>query len=161
MGCPVGSTETDPSKCPKLNNDADYANTRIEAVRKAIIKVLQDVRARGLNINVGFMRSSSNGSDGSNAAKGGFIGQEVGLLDATQIDDFIKWMCPVGTASCNLVRPNGSGQRMNMMATANDTRFSKQGSARGPLTEMLFEAYTYYAGKPVEWGTTGTIGPGY
>lgn len=161
MGCPVGSTETDPSKCPKLNSDADYANTRIEAVRKAMINVLQNIRARGLSINVGFMRSSNNGNDGSNAAKGGFIGQEVALLDATQMNDFIEWMCPVGTSGCNLVRPNGSGVRMNMMATANDTRFTKQGSARAPLTEVLYEAYTYYAGRSVEWGTTGTIGPGY
>ncbi len=166
MGCPVGSTENDPSKCLALDGttidkDDDYAGTRIEAVRVAIIKVLQDIQARGLSVNVGFMRGSNNGNDGSNAAKGGFIGQEVALLDSAQMDDFIDWLCPVGTGGCNLVRPNSGGVRMNMLATAQDERFSKQGSARGPLTEMMYEAYTYYAGNPVEWGTTGTIGPSY
>jgi type IV pilus assembly protein PilY1 len=107
------------------------------------------------------MRGSNNGNDGSNAAKGGLVGQEVGVLNDQQMTDFRKWLCPYGESGCYTVRPNGSGPSMQMFATANDQRFSKQGSARAPITEMLYEAYTYFAGLVPAWGMNGGIGPSY
>ena len=140
MGCPVGSKENDPLQCAALNSDVDYKGTRLDAVREAIIGVLEDVRASGLSINVGLMRGNNNGFDNANAARGGYLIQEVSPLDSVKMDEFKDWLCPIGAANCNKVPDNSVSDTMPLFATVQDTRYKLQGSGRGPLTEMLFEA---------------------
>ena len=153
MGCAVGSTE--PCEEALLNG-----NSRMDVIKNALVEVMDNLIAKGIDVNIGLMRGNNNGTGPSNAAKGGFIAQEVSLVDEDRLEELKKWICPYGATDCNLVYPNGNGPGQEMLAPSNHPLI-KAGSGRQQLTEILFEANRYYAGRKPEWAENAGTGPSY
>src|SRR5215469_9720725 len=124
-----------------------YPMTRLEAVKNALMNVLTTMSGQGTNLNVGLMRLSVNGSGGAAAAKGGMIVQPVTPVTTANLSAFGNVLCMnlMNPTNCLMAYPNGSGSGVVAFDTPNDYP-TPMGSASSPLTEMLFEAYDYFAG---------------
>jgi type IV pilus assembly protein PilY1 len=159
-----------------LNPVTQAQKTRMQAVKDAVINVLTRLNDENVGVNIGFMRLSVNGSGGSAAAKGGVIARAVQPLTTTSLEDFKYALCvptavsPATTrdvllpdSDCLHSLPNGTGQSAESRFVFGTQDQMGSGAMASPLTEMLFEAYLYYSGKSVLWGSplSGQVGPGY
>ena len=157
MGCRPGASTT----CQYALEDG---TSRMDVVKAALIKTIDRIQEKNIGVNIGLMRGNNNGNDGSNAAKGGMIIQHVSSLTKDNHGtELKKWICPYGSASsaCNFVRPNSGNGQQEAFAPSNDADFSKLGSGRQQLTEILFEANRYYGARNEVWASNGGIGPSY
>lgn len=166
MGCPVGSTD----RCAIATDDG---SSRMDAVRTALDRVIASLAESG--VSVGLMRPGK-GGDSAATSRGGFVVQEVAPLDPERATQFRRWICPPGLdpTACNLVRPiTGDGPGLPVLAPANHSAFcavdatgkpvcdGRPDAGRQRLTELLFEANRYFAGRRPVWGRDSRVGPGY
>lgn len=168
MGCAIGAIE----RCEFAIEDG---TARMDVVRAALAKVLENLADSGTSI--GLMRGNVNGLSGAAGARGGFIAQEVAPLTRVRSNELIRWTCPpaMDRLDCRHVLPAGgdapSGQLL--LDPSNDRGFcppgdegapachERLGEGRSALTEILFEANRYFAGRRPAWGLRSIIGPGY
>jgi hypothetical protein len=156
MGCEIGST----GACETALTNG---KSRMDVLKDALVLLMEQLVDEKVDVNIGFMRGNNNGSDGSAAAKGGLIAQEVSAVDEARLAELKKWICPrsMSQSDCYLVMPNGTGPGQLMLTPSNDASFDKLGSGKQQLTEILFEANRYYAGRRERWGSNAGIGPSY
>lgn len=149
-----------------INLATGQPKTRMQVLKDSLVGVLEELNEAGTGVNVGFMRLSVNGAGVSAAAKGGLVARAVQPLTPEMLVDFRHALCmpPNG----DVLLPGSSCLR-SFNNAGSDSRFvfgtqNQMGSGAGaaPVTEMLFEAYLYYAGMPVLWGgTQAQVGPGW
>jgi type IV pilus assembly protein PilY1 len=168
MGCSIGATE----RCEVAVEDG---TSRMDVVKAALARVLVTLADSGTN--VGIMRGNYQGPGDAAGARGGFVAHEVAPLTRARSVELTRWICPSGMdrRDCRHVLPAvgdaGSGQLM--LDPSNDRGFCPPGEDGAPacderlddgrpaLTEVLFEANRYFAGRRPEWGMNSIIGPGY
>lgn len=167
MGCPVGST----GLCAQAVEDG---SSRIDVLEAALVRVAGSLAAQG--VSLGILRGNNDGGDTA-TDRGGFVAQEVAPLTPQRLEELQRWICPFGTdrRDCRLVRPPDDPQHpgQTMLAPSNDAGFCATGPSGQPdcrgrlgpgrqrLTELLFEASRYFAGRRPAWGTASRIGPGF
>jgi len=163
MGCPIGSA----IPCDTAVHDG---TSRTDVLRAALARVMESHAAS--EVGIGLMRGNDDGRD---SARGGFVAQEIAPLTRERVAELERWICApdMDPARCQRVIPASGGPGQPMLATSNDAGFcAVDGSgrpdcrdrrARGgmPLTELLFEANRYFAGRRPAWGTRSIIGPGH
>jgi len=167
MGCVIGATVP----CETAVEDG---SSRMDVMKAALMQVLDQLADEG--VNVGLMRGNNNGRSDASAG-GGFIGQHVAPLTRERRDELARWICPFGMdrRDCHPVVPDSGDASAGqlMLAPSNQTGFctvdgagvldcrDRLGPGRQALTELLFEANRYFAGRRPAWGASSTIGPGY
>lgn len=168
MGCVMGSIVP----CETAVEDG---TSRMDVMKAALTQALEQLADQG--VNVGFMRGNNDGRGGDAAARGGFVAQEVAPLTKARSDDLARWICPFGMArrDCHRVVPDGGDPAAGqlLLAPSNHAGFctvdgagaadcrDRLGPGGQPLTELLFEANRYFAGRRPAWGLHSTIGPGH
>lgn len=168
MGCAIGATE----RCETAIEDG---TSRMDVMKSALAKVLDTLADSGTNL--GLMRGNNNGLGEPGAARGGFIAQEVAPLTRARSVEVTQWICPFGMdrRDCRHVLPAGgdAGPGQLLLDPSNDSGFcarddagapdcrGRLGEGRQALTEVLFEANRYLAGRRPAWGVSSIIGPGY
>jgi hypothetical protein len=132
MGCAVGAT----TKCSTAVTTGD---SRMDAVKNALVEVLDEIQRRKLGVNIGLMRGKTGGNVVSNASRGGIVIQHIAPLDdtsvygTTHLENMKQWICapkylPAG--GCRFVFPlSGNGAGAQALAPANDPTFDKAGAA--------------------------------
>jgi len=167
MGCVIGATVP----CATAVEDG---TSRMDVMKAALMKTLDQLADEG--VNVGLMRGNNNGRSDASAG-GGFIGQHVAPLTRERHDELARWICPFGMdrRECLAVIPDSGDASAGqlMLAPSNQAGFCTVDGAGVPdcrdrlapgrqsLTELLFEANRYFAGRRPAWGAGSTIGPGY
>ncbi len=167
LGCALGATE----RCEDAIEDG---SSRMDVVKAALARALETLADGGTR--VGLMRGNHNGAKGAAAARGGFIAQEIAPLTKARSVDLARWICPVGMdrRDCHLVMPAGGDAAPGqlLLDPASDRGFcdpdddahtcrERLGEGDAALTELLFEANRYFAGRRPAWGMNSIIGPGY
>jgi type IV pilus assembly protein PilY1 len=140
--------------------------TRMQVLKDSLMAVLEQLNEDGTGVNVGFMRLSVTGGAGAAAAKGGLVARAVQPLTSDALTDFRHALCmpPNGdvlipTSLCLRSFNNAGSDSRFVFGTQNQMG---SGAGAAPVTEMLFEAYLYYAGMPVLWGgQQAQVGPSW
>jgi type IV pilus assembly protein PilY1 len=167
MGCVIGSAVA----CEKAVEDG---TSRMDVMKAALVKTLDRLADEG--VSVGLMRGNNNGRSDASAG-GGFIGQQVAPLTRERRDELARWICPFGMdrRECHAVVPDSGDASAGQLMLAPSNHFGfctvdragapdcrdRLGPGRQALTELLFEANRYFAGRRPAWGAGSTIGPGY
>lgn len=168
MGCVIGSAVP----CETAVEDG---TSRMDVMKAALTQALERLADAG--VNVGLMRGNNDGRAGDAPPRGGFVAQEVALLTKERSEDLARWICPFGMdrRACHRVVPDGGDPATGqlLLAPSNHAGFctvdpagaadcrDRLGPGGQPLTEVLFEANRYFAGRRPSWGIRSTIGPGY
>jgi type IV pilus assembly protein PilY1 len=166
MGCPIGTA----ARCETAVSDG---SSRMDVLKSALARLLE--AHAGDAVSIGLMRSNNDGREGG-AARGGFVAQDVAPLTPERVAELERWICPPGLdpARCHRVVPeDGEPAGQLMLAPSNDAGFcavdgsgtpdcrDRLGRGGQPLTELLFEANRYFAGRRPAWGAQSVIGPGH
>jgi hypothetical protein len=167
MGCAIGATVP----CETAVEDG---TSRMDVMKAALVKTFDSLLDEG--VSVGLMRGNNNGRSDASAG-GGFIGQQVAPLTRERRDELVRWICPFGMdrRECHGVIPDSgdASAAQLLLAPSNLSGFctvdgagapdcrDRLGPGRQALTELLFEANRYFAGRRPVWGAASSIGPGY
>lgn len=162
MGCAVG--DHDPCESPPLPG----VPSRMDVVKLALADLLESLHAEGLEVQVGLMRARNDGA----ASRGAFIaldavpidhvydGAFTGFPDRT-LEQALDVICPPGRPTCALVESADVAPAVEPLSLPDHPAFDPPASGPQRVSEILFEAYRYYAGLAPLYGTDSRIGPAH